>query len=111
MDKRTEKALRGSIKKWFRIAYNRGKDFGSVNCDLCELFVKNDGCEGCDGCPVFINTGYDECQGSPWEEWNNYLRITNRQHIATGLHVIDEHSQKLAIAEYEFLKSLLPGNK
>lgn len=38
MDKKTVKAIRGSIKKWEDIEKGTGMDFGVGNCPLCHLF-------------------------------------------------------------------------
>jgi hypothetical protein len=99
MKNKTLEALKGSIKKWYRIAYNRGVDEGCDNCPLCQLFWRF---EGCHGCPVSEKTGLDHCYGTPYYAFAGESDSNGR--------VDSKFTQKLAIKEYKFLKSLLPEN-
>lgn len=106
MNIHTLTALQGSIAKWQAIVDGTGVDLMAENCPLCKAFQDEpDGRgEGCNGCPVSAATGQDGCGGSPYDQWSDYffeLRIHPRK-------VIDEESKRLAQAEVDFLKSLLP---
>jgi hypothetical protein len=95
MNKRTKKALEGSIAKWEAIVAGTGADRGSENCPLCKVFYDN-GDEYCFGCPVSKKTGKSDCYGSPYEAWAKALCKT-----------ADTDAQRaLAQAELDFLKSL-----
>ena len=115
MDERTLKALRGSIRKWQRIAKGQIRDKGPQNCPLCKLFNNNDiegeDCVGwgvvikastkdCVGCPVMAATGLRYCMGTPYEEFFDYNG---------GSLVRTPEARKAAEAELEFLRSLLPA--
>lgn len=89
MTKKTLKALRGSIQKWEKIVEGTGVDQGVYNCPLCQLFYRLD----CKGCPVFERTGYPFCDKTPYREWEDDCT---------------PELKKLAQAEVDFLKSLLP---
>lgn len=83
-------ALRGSINKWEAIVAGTGRDNGSRNCPLCQMFVKGRSFNGeCVGCPVMVRTGKLGCHGSPY-----YDVILSQP--------------KTVQAELDFLKSLLP---
>lgn len=90
MDKRTLKALKGSIKKWEKIVDGTGTDKGPDNCPLCKLFFDSTDCLGC---PVNNATGKTGCRGTPYDDYS----------LAADKHVP-------ALAELDFLKSLLPQN-
>ena len=96
MDEHTLKALRGSIRKWESIVSGLGEDLRSVNCSLCIEFPE------CEGCPVVERTGQDECEGSPYYETWRAKQNFGRDSI--------EYMQT-AMAEVDFLKSLLPENE
>jgi len=101
------KALQGSIAKWKAIAAGEGTDDGCDNCPLCLLFWMNaDHGDGCTGCPVFESTGKHLCVDTPYIQW----------HQATGggsghwpRRAKTHEHRRLARAEVDFLKSLLPG--
>ena len=116
MDEQTLKALRGSIRKWERVAKGEIRDKGPQNCPLCKLFNNNDiegeDCVGwgvvikastkdCVGCPVMAATGLRYCMGTPYEAFLDYGHV--------GLLVRTPEARKLAEAEVEFLRSLLPA--
>ena len=92
MDKKTLKALKGSIEKWEKIVAGTGKDEGPNNCPLCKLFNKIEGEEkyACNGCPVKEETGQKYCWNTPYEVYE------------------PNPTKKNAIKELNFLKSLLP---
>ena len=96
MDAATLEALRGSIKKWERIVAGTGVCRGVDNCPLCRRFhaaYGNSPC--CSGCPVFEATGKRGCTGTPIEDYDD----------EDGT---EEEMLAAAIAEVDFLKSLLP---
>lgn len=65
MDKRTLKALHGSIRKWIKIATWKGGDEGSDNCPLCGEFLDND----CGECPIAMKTCEEYCFNTPYRNW------------------------------------------
>lgn len=94
MDKCTLTALKGSIRKWERIANGKGIDHGSDNCPLCKLFIM----DACCGCPVRRRSGYGFCRNTPYDEWRD--ADVNR--------AVTAEYRALAQAELDFLRSLLP---
>jgi hypothetical protein len=99
MNKKTLKALHGSIKKWKSIVDGSGEDRGAKNCPLCRLFLNENECKGC---PVFERTGYACCDETPFREWSEYISSSMENKV------FDEESKRLAQNELDFLKSLLP---
>lgn len=104
MNKKTLRALKGSIRKWEEIVAGEEVDDGVDNCPLCQLFYWED----CKGCPVKETTGKECCVGSPYDdEWNDIhqfdLTLSDK-----GGYVHTEQSLAAAKAELKFLKSLLP---
>jgi len=102
MNKKTHKALKGSIRKWEDIVKGEGSDNGIENCPLCEMLYFN---IECDGCPVKEKTGMDYCYGSPYDEWIKHHK--ERHTISYPLKIECEKCKEIAIKELEFLKSLL----
>ena len=106
MNPETLEALEGSIKKWTAIVRStKAKDRGMVNCPLCRLFIGNYLC--CLSCPVQKETGREGCKGSPYMNWLEHMQ---------RIHSLSDYSRhkdcsdclRLAKAELEFLKKLLP---
>jgi hypothetical protein len=99
----TLKALKGSIEKWERIVDGTGKDYGTKNCPLCEMF---DTVVGCHPCPV------GSCYGNPnsyYPEWKEHqMRKHNKPQFSYPLEVECSTCKRIAKAELRFLKSLLP---
>ena len=102
MDKITLKALRGSIKKWEGIVAGKVVDRGADNCPLCVKFVLKT--RTCSGCPVSEKTGAPGCKQSPWERW-----VCNGGGF--GFTGDTPFRKRLAQAELNFLKKLLPKRK
>ena len=105
MEKKTLKALKGSIQKWKKIVKGTGVDKGYVNCPLCQLFYKEENLIGklCLGCPVMEKTGHPNCQKTPYVDY-----------IKFGFEYTDSDSPdslKYAKKELKFLESLLPKEK
>lgn len=96
MDRRTLTALRGSIRKWEKIAAGTGRDKGHDNCALCIEFCTLSGCKGC---PVFDKTGKHYCYETPYE--NAALLLVDDK--ATTV-----RAKRAAQVMVNFLKRLVP---
>ena len=108
MNKRTRKALEGSIRKWEDVRDGKIKDKRGDNCPLCALF-NNHGDDDCEGCPVAIQANDRHCSGTPYVGW---WRHQNHRHYSGNRNAYwatDARSKKLAQAELDFLISLRPG--
>jgi hypothetical protein len=106
MNKKTKKALDGSIKKWEKILAGKIADKGDENCPLCKIFCKFDVNYSykCDGCPVKDKTGRNLCCGTPYDDWDYsdvLLEDCKEDYI---------FFKKQASAELKFLKSLREGD-
>lgn len=101
MNKQTLTALRGSIRKWEKIADGTGVDLGPKNCPLCQLFFNGGRCQGC---PVSRHTGCAQCLGTPYDDWSDMFGITG----VRALKARTPKAKAAARAELAFLKSLLP---
>lgn len=95
MDERTLTALKGSIAKWEGRAGGKFLLASIDNCPLCTLFYD----EGCEGCPIAARTEETCCRGTPCADYADLADECGDE--ARGL-------AALAMAEVEFLKSLLP---
>lgn len=119
MNKKTIKAIEGSVAKWDCIAQGIGTNQAVDDCPLCKLFI-NTGCNKYPVCPVVLAIqGVGGCAGTPYEsislrngitvpkwikEQSEYQTLVGLQNglIAVTLDFIEE--------EVEFLVSLLPEN-
>lgn len=119
MDEPTLIALRGSIAKWEAIVAGTGGDEGYRNCPLCEAFMNEvdeapDEGTGdrlcCSGCPVRAAVGASECECTPYTAWARAVPFDGPLSHRTRRATTAEHF-KLAQAELEFLRSLLPSNQ
>lgn len=120
MKPETLKALEGSIVKWTKIVNRETADRGPDNCPLCKRFdpfsdnpcvIGEEGEE--EQCPVMIATGESNCNGSPYEEFDD-LMGSNYYWTSRGLRRIrvkDDETVMLAQLELEFLKDLLPPDE
>jgi len=117
MEESTLKALKGSIRKWWHIAYSDGQDGGVMNCALCLEFYNFP--IDCYSCPVQEATGYPFCENSPYSEWDafsheerSWYKEDGTYHYPSAVKEFpkerQEKAKKLAIAELDFLVSLLP---
>ena len=93
--------LKGSIEKWKRVAAGTHEDQGINDCPLCKLFFM----KGCQGCPVSEKTGQTVCRDSPYPVWGLAVMARVKQ-TATN-----KKLKKLARAELNFLRSLLPKKR
>lgn len=97
-----EEALEKSIAKWESIVEGTGMDAARENCALCELF--NTG-NGCDGCPVYENTGENYCEGTPYIAWCFHHKNHHQCRHAPFM-VVCSTCRELAFDEFEYLKTL-----
>lgn len=107
MDDRTLEALYGSIRKWEAIVAGEGVDEGPDNCPLCLLFYAPALCRRC---PVYQKTGASDCVGTPYIEWHKWAELleTSTVFARPDDAMPDPLGVRLAQAEVDFLKSLLP---
>lgn len=79
-----DKALiQGSIEKWKRVVIHHqteGKDhddgIGGRDCPLCCAYNKHfsfkyESAGNCRQCPIYLDTGKEECMGVPYEAYHN----------------------------------------
>ena len=97
MNKETLKALKGSIEKWEAIVAGTGVDSGTINCPLCKFFCAP---THCSNCPTNCT------DNTPFRKWDNHHKYHSDK-LAKYIHC--PTCKKLAQAELEHLKSLLPG--
>ena len=100
------KALKGSIKKWERIAAGEGEDGGWHDCDLCLYSYNQHGFLSCTDCPVYADTGEWACRGTPQEEWEQHYDDMHPTESKRKVHCPE--CKRWAEAEVGYLKSLLP---
>ena len=105
MDARTLKALQGSIEKWMKIAYAGGQDKGWPNCPLCVAYTGS-GDNDCGLCPV-SQVGNSFCVGSPYTDWMWHHRKKHGDEFPFFCKPGCAECKRLALAELDFLKSLL----
>lgn len=103
MDDLTLEALRGSIAKWEAIVAGTGADRGWRNCPLCTAFLD----ESCRNCPVSVAVGNKFCDGTPYEKWATSEHV--KDDADGGGFPINAEGRRLAQAELDFLRSLLPA--
>ena len=105
MNKKTLKALEGSIEKWRKIVAKEGVDDGEGNCPLCRLFIDE---SLCGECPVAQKTGQECCQESPYSNW---IKHQIKRHVVPsddGWEIECHYCKDLAKKERTFLESLRP---
>jgi len=93
MNRKTRKAIKGSIWKWRRIVWHIGMDNGTLNCPLCRMFYNVGYCEKC---PVSIEVRKSACANTPYTDYKFEV-----------LHGSKKDQHKCAKEELKFLKSLL----
>lgn len=116
MNKRTLKALHGSVRKWIAIAEWKGEDKGGSNCPLCEEFYHKYDDKNCAGCPVRGRTGKPGCRDTPYAGYiaaqrdmkaslpDDFNRVSYPEHDMP----FNPKTQRAAEKEALFLISLLP---
>lgn len=100
-------ALKASIKHWEEnvTAIDPGKvSTGSGACALCDTFQDIPGRTQCEGCPVFNNTGRPACIDTPYGDATNLFFIWSCNSTPENYNLW----QTAAMAEVDYLKSLLP---
>lgn len=101
MDKKTLRALKGSILKWELIVGGFESNKNGRNCTLCRTLAR------CEDCPVYLHTGIMHCGETPYSEF-----VVVAYDLAEYNHGLSLASNKklrrLAQKEVDFLKSLLP---
>lgn len=105
MNAETLKALKGSIKKWEKIAEGTGADRGPKNCPLCLLLWYE---YNCAGCPVHEKTKEMNCEKTPYWEWEDHREA---EHDGMTGKALCSECTRLAKKEVSFLKALLPKKK
>jgi len=110
MDKKVLKALKGSIQKWHNIAYYGEEDLSQDNCPLCLHFLdKEAGWVDCEaGCPVWLKTKKEFCEGSPYTKWARGCLNDDYGSYSDRWKAITPEKVKLAEEELKFLVTLLP---
>jgi hypothetical protein len=105
VNKKTLRALRGSIEKWRKIAEGTGVDAASDNCQLCKLFFH---LQRCKGCPVAAKTGTFGCLDTPYVAWSR-LPSEDKDFDTRGNRIaLTAKAKRVARREQRFLESLLP---
>lgn len=99
MNRKTKRALLGSIANWESAALGVRIMGAVADCVLCELFLLNTSGSACKGCPVREATGKHGCRNTPYNEYTKLVR-----------HLGCENRSVMAQAQLEvdFLKGLLP---
>lgn len=106
-------ALQGSIAKWQAIYEGTEEDRGSDNCPCCVryLSVGASSEKACTGCPVAISTGLAHCDDTPYiRQWLPvaYISFTVDRSGRVNRFADTPERKAAALAELNFLKSLLP---
>ena len=94
-----KKALRGSIRKWQKIADMTGIDEGPDNCPCCKIWWKDKDCEGC---PISQFTCSTECMDTPYTQWMN----TIQQDQDGNRKATFRSQQEMALSELNFIKAV-----
>ena len=95
--------IEGSIGKWFRIAFQGGKDEGRSNCPLCEHYTEDE-CRSASSevCPVEKHTGLLGCHSTPLTDWARHQGAEHYNYVS-GQGVECPICLQIAIEEIEFL--------
>ena len=103
MKPETLAALQGSIEKWEKVVDGTGTEDSYRNCPLCQAFIDN---VKCHGCPVNDHNDGNSCTNDEMIAWGKHID----DHIWSddGFRVQCPECIRLAQAELDFLKSLLP---
>ena len=107
MNKKTLKALNGSIKKWEEIVKSTdAEDNGTANCPLCITF------SDCNDCPVgnLTRSNYSSgCQTTPYENWESHQQDVHEGTYPPLTRIKGcRKCLQIAKAELNFLRGLLP---
>ena len=106
------KALRGSVEKWERVAFQDGRDEAVFDCPLCAKFMYSPG--ECLRCPIRKKTGRPGCAGTPIDKWDTAFsgdidleRRISISESADGGYRAGLSAQDAAIEMWSFLIDLL----
>lgn len=107
MNKKTLKALEGSILKWDKIVDStKGIDDGTANCPLCQTF------DSCNDCLIdkYSKDSYSAgCGGTPYSKWEDHQKKIHRGKYPPYSRAPKCRTcLKLAKEELNFLCGLLP---
>lgn len=102
MNRKTKAALKASIKHWednVAATHVDGISVDAADCELCRMFWygATTPARRCRECPIFKNTGYFLCGGTPYGDVQEAI---DTEDFAAA--------HKAAKAELEFLKGLRP---
>ena len=106
MNKKTLKALEGSIEKWRDIVAGDGEDKGPRNCALCQLFLEMGAKTDCSDCPVGKAVDDLTVNCSPqYDAWSEHYLD---DHGGKARRINCPECERLARAELKFLEGLRP---
>lgn len=92
--------IRDNLKNNIVIKPSRGSTDMDV-CGYCRMYVLNDG--DCDDCPIAEETGYPECQETPyWDYTNLKERLDRRPATAADIVCLIEYAEE----EIAFLEGI-----
>ena len=98
-------------EKWLPIYQGKALDRGVSNCACCQQFrIDSDGIDtGCDGCPIFEDTGQITCGGTPYARFaarNAIVRTNTFPMSGPKERSRDYMYREYAYQEYEYLAQL-----
>lgn len=104
----TEEAIRKSLVKWRKVAFEYALEDGLDDCQLCIKFHLNKD-EKCKLCPISNMVNYICCSGTPYTDFANSAYAsrggyTIKNPIGGEIH---EYAKRAAIEELKFLKRVL----
>lgn len=95
-----EDPLKLTIEKWEDIVKGRGRNDGTWNCALCEVYYRNGVCRSLSmgsQCPIRESVGRTQCEETPY---NRYVKANTTLQRKTA-----------AKEELKFLKGLKKASK
>jgi len=101
--------IKGAIKVWTDIAFNKGFSKGRSTCPLCQEYNQETNCTALDGrrCPIIRLFGIEGCYATPFGDWEKHQRERhNETKYVTERRVDCETCFDHAIAEIECLCSI-----
>jgi len=100
---RQKKALRASIKHWWRLLVGIDDAIGCNQCQCCQQYAKNN----CITCPIQLITKVADCKNTPYEELYNHISLS---HPTSPTHIVHAgclQCKLLIRKEWKFLKRIL----
>lgn len=92
-DKMDVGILANCIDYWEKIVSTKVDCTGVKGCALCDEYYFEDDCQGC---PIYEDTGKDECQGTPFGRFKAYAKDSDYAKVSGKIAVSDFESKKLA---------------